>query len=109
MKKKPSYKLSAEEEKMEVEMSQGEWKSLPKDQLEKLKGELVKAAKKQLKEARVNLRLNSMDVEKIRLKALQEGIPYQTLISSVIHKYATDQLVDRLSIQRVAQSMGIKR
>jgi predicted DNA binding CopG/RHH family protein len=47
------------------------------------------------KNAQVNIRLSSKDIEAIQKKALEEGIPYQTLIASVIHKYVTGRLVDR--------------
>lgn len=46
----------------------------------------------------VNLRINHQDLDLLKLKAEQEGIPYQTLISSILHKYLTDQLVEEKSI-----------
>jgi predicted DNA binding CopG/RHH family protein len=36
----------------------------------------------------INLRLSERDLHRIKTKALQEGVPYQTLIASLIHKYA---------------------
>ena len=47
------------------------------------------------KDRRVNLRLSSAELSDIQTRALQEGIPYQTLIASVVHKYVTGRLVDR--------------
>ena len=47
------------------------------------------------KNRRVNLRLTEQDYDFAHIKALQEGIPYQTLLSSVIHKYLTGQLVEK--------------
>ena len=44
---------------------------------------------------RVNIRLSSADVRDIQALALREGIPYQTLISSILHKYVTGRLVER--------------
>lgn len=44
---------------------------------------------------RVNLRLLESDITRIKGKAVKEGLPYQTLIKSVVHKYATGQLVDK--------------
>jgi predicted DNA binding CopG/RHH family protein len=46
------------------------------------------------KDKRITMRLSSMDLESIQARAVEEGIPYQTLISSVIHKYVTGRLVD---------------
>lgn len=45
-----------------------------------------------IKDRRVNIRLNSMDLHDIQARALQEGMPYQTLIASVLHKYVTGRL-----------------
>ena len=44
------------------------------------------------KDRRVNLRLSSRDLDAIKKRALLEGLPYQTLISSVIHRYAAGTL-----------------
>lgn len=47
-----------------------------------------------IKDRRVNIRLSTGDLQDIQIKALEEGMPYQTLIASVLHKYATGRLVD---------------
>jgi predicted DNA binding CopG/RHH family protein len=47
------------------------------------------------KDKRITLRLSSFDLDAIQAKAIEEGIPYQTLISSILHKYAIGLLVDR--------------
>ncbi|GBE05955.1 MAG TPA: antitoxin [Nitrospirae bacterium] len=73
------------------------------------KGELrpVRKAKKELqsyqvyaratfqKDKRVNIRISTRDLEGIQKKALEEGIPYQTLISSVLHKYLSGRLKEK--------------
>lgn len=48
-----------------------------------------------IKDRRVNIRLSSGDLSDIQVKALEEGIPYQTLIASVLHKYVTGRLAER--------------
>lgn len=48
-----------------------------------------------LKDRRVNILLASGDLRDIQVKALEEGIPYQTLIASILHKYITGKLADR--------------
>ena len=48
-----------------------------------------------IKDRRVNIRLSSGDLSDIQAKALEEGMPYQTLIASVLHKYVTGRLADR--------------
>lgn len=48
-----------------------------------------------LKDRRVNIRLSSADLMDIQTRALEEGMPYQTLIASILHKYVTGRLQDR--------------
>ncbi|MFZ5484946.1 MAG: hypothetical protein ACOZB0_12015 [Pseudomonadota bacterium] len=48
-----------------------------------------------IKDRRVNIRLSSGDLNDIQVKALEEGVPYQTLITSVLHKYVTGRLAER--------------
>jgi len=48
-----------------------------------------------IKDRRVNIRLSSGDLRDIQVKALEEGLPYQTLIASVLHKYVTGRLAER--------------
>jgi predicted DNA binding CopG/RHH family protein len=50
-----------------------------------------------VKDKRVNIRLSSADLSDIQIRALQEGVPYQTLIASVLHKYVTGRLSDTKS------------
>ena len=63
------------------------------------KGELakIKAAARAtaIKDRRVNIRLSSGDLSDIQVRALEEGIPYQTLIASVLHKYVTGRLAEQ--------------
>jgi len=47
-----------------------------------------------VKDQRINIRLSASDLRDIQVKALQEGMPYQTLIASVLHKYVTGRLAD---------------
>jgi len=44
------------------------------------------------KDARINIRLSSKDLRGLQKRALAEGIPYQTLIASVLHKYVEGRL-----------------
>ncbi len=47
-----------------------------------------------VKDRRVNIRLSSSDLQDVQVKAMQEGVPYQTLIASVLHKYVTGRLTE---------------
>jgi predicted DNA binding CopG/RHH family protein len=48
-----------------------------------------------IKGRRVNIRLSAGDLQDIQVRALQEGMPYQTLIASILHKYITGRLEER--------------
>lgn len=87
MKKKRTVKLDADEQALSDSYDAEEWKSVSN-----LKQEVSlakKAAKNSLrKDARINIRLSTTDLRRIKQKAAFEGIPYQTLIASILHKYA---------------------
>lgn len=50
------------------------------------------ASKAFKKDKRINIRISSRDLEAIQKRALEEGLPYQTLIASILHKYASGTL-----------------
>ena len=50
-----------------------------------------------IKDRRVNIRLSSGDLGDIQVRAMEEGVPYQTLIASVLHKYVTGRLSEKPS------------
>ena len=53
------------------------------------------AREKSRKDRRINIRISSRDLEELRIRARAEGMPYQTLIASVLHRYVSGRLVDR--------------
>ena len=71
----------------------GEWTAVP-DESADIAHYRAAASKALLKNKRVNIRLSSMDLEGLQAKAAQEGLPYQTLIASVLHKYVSGRLVN---------------
>ena len=71
----------------------GQLKSIAsKSELAKFKAAARASA---IKDKRVNIRLSSVDLTDIQVKAMEEGVPYQTLITSVLHKYVNGKLVER--------------
>jgi predicted DNA binding CopG/RHH family protein len=71
----------------------GQLKSIAsKSELAKFKAAAGASA---IKDKRVNIRLSSVDLTDIQVKAMEEGVPYQTLITSVLHKYVSGKLVER--------------
>jgi predicted DNA binding CopG/RHH family protein len=62
----------------------------------KLQSQLKRAARKHLdKESKMNIRIDPYELGKIKEKAEMEGLKYQTLVKSVLHKYITGQLIDK--------------
>jgi predicted DNA binding CopG/RHH family protein len=47
------------------------------------------------KDKRMNIRISERDLRNLKLRALEEGIPYQTMVSMVLHKYVSGQYVER--------------
>ncbi|NOQ47202.1 MAG: hypothetical protein GQ559_11135 [Desulfobulbaceae bacterium] len=85
-------KLDAEEKEILRDFEAGEFKSVLTPERKK---QLAKAAKETFKkDKRINIRLSSHDLEAIQRRALEEGMPYQTLVSSIIHKYVSGSLYD---------------
>jgi len=83
--------ISKDEKELLRSVEDGEWESVPDLQTELKRYQAI--AKNSLKkDQRINIRLASKDLMGLQTKAMQEGLPYQTLISSVLHKYVTGQL-----------------
>jgi predicted DNA binding CopG/RHH family protein len=57
----------------------------------------------------INIRISQQDLENLRRSAEQEGIPYQTLISSVLHKFLSGRLVDEISIRKSVEILSGRR
>ena len=84
--------LDREEQELLATFDAGKWQSV---QEPNRSPELQSYAKAAIaKDKRITLRLSSADLAGIQARAIEEGIPYQTLISSVIHKYVTGRLVE---------------
>ena len=63
-----------------------------------------------IKDRRINIRLSSPDLMDIQAKAMEEGIPYQTFIAGVLHRYAAGRLVEKplTRVQRPRRVAGPK-
>ncbi len=85
MKKTKKPTLSAEEKKILVGIEAGEFKSVPK--LKQKISRYSEIAKNTLaKNKTISIRISGVDLMKLKAKAVQEGMPYQTLISSSLHR-----------------------
>jgi predicted DNA binding CopG/RHH family protein len=88
-------KLDAEEKELLASYEADEWQSVDNLEAEKQAySEYATATFK--KDRRVNIRISSKDLEALQKRALEEGLPYQTLIASVLHKFVNGRLVERI-------------
>ena len=95
-------KLSKEEKNLEDKIFSETWPSVGKKKLT----EYRKSASNHLKkDARLNIRISSSDLKLIKDKAAEEGLPYQSLVSSLIHKYASDELIDRRQVKAIVREL----
>lgn len=80
------YELTKEEKQLLKEIEAGEWKSVKN--FEKVKKQLMQAARYTLNKTKnINIRISEKVLLQLKAKAAQEGIPYQTLASSILHKF----------------------
>ena len=87
-------KLDKFEKNLEDSISKGEWKSVLNLSAEKKRLTLV--AKSTIKKNKtMNIRVNEADLNSLKARALEEGIPYQTLVTSILHKYVSGKLIER--------------
>ena len=87
-------KLEAEEKELLQSYEADEWQTVDNlNEAKEVYSEYARATYK--KDKRVNIRISSKDLEAIQKRALEEGLPYQTLISSVLHKFVSGRLIER--------------
>jgi predicted DNA binding CopG/RHH family protein len=89
-KNRNTAKLNREEQKTLESVERGEWQTV-KNYTKELAIAKKAASNSLRKDARINIRLSSADLERIKQAAANEGLPYQTLITSILHKYAAQQ------------------
>jgi len=87
-------KLDKDEQEILESFERGEWKSV-----QNIKSEITKhqnyARRTLKKDKRVNIRISSKVLEEIQTIAVENGIPYQTLMSSVLHRYVSGYLIEK--------------
>ena len=82
-----------EERELIRSVERGEWE--PAADADQLKKEFVQAARNTIKkDARMNIRISQNDITALKTKAMEEGLPYQTLVASILHKYITGRLIE---------------
>ena len=92
--KKSFMPIDQEEKELMESIEFDEWQ--PVKNIEPEKEKAIAAARNTLKkDKRINLLLTQKDYHQIQIKAIEEGLPYQTLIYSLVHKYLNDSLASR--------------
>lgn len=92
--------LTAEEK--EIEARSSEFGPVSAAKRNRIKAILEKSRKTK----NINIRISEHDLARLRQRSEEEGIPYQTLIASVLHKYVSDRLVDEKDILKSLQLIG---
>ena len=87
-------RLDKEEKDLLDSYERGEWKSVKnlKEEIEKHRGYARQTLKK---DKRVNIRISSMVLDELQTRAVEDGMPYQTLISSILHRFVTGKLIEK--------------
>ena len=91
------YEFDSNEKIIEEEAR--EYKPVSEKKKKKIESILGKSLKKKV----ITLRLNDSDLEQIKSIANNEGIPYQTLISSILHKYINNRFVDKNEVFKISE------
>jgi predicted DNA binding CopG/RHH family protein len=87
-------KLDTSEKEILESVEGGEWRSVKG--AKRARSRYARYARATFrKDRRLNIRISSKDLEVIQKRALEEGLPYQTLVSSLLHKYASGRLRER--------------
>jgi predicted DNA binding CopG/RHH family protein len=87
--------LTPDEKSLLDSVERGEWKRIP--EFEREADRYTEAARTALrKDRRVNIRMTERDLVRFKKTAFHEGLPYQTLISSILHKYINGRLAEKV-------------
>jgi predicted DNA binding CopG/RHH family protein len=86
-------KLDKYEKEILESFEKGEWQEI-KNMKKEIKKYTRYAKATIKKDKRINIRISQKDLESLQKIAMEEGIPYQTMISSVLHKYVNGRLVE---------------
>ena len=80
----------------QIEHAASSFRPLPREKRHKVEEIITRVRKSHT----VNIRIAGSVLEEIKRRSQREGIPYQTLISSILHKYVTDRLIDEEAIRK---------
>jgi predicted DNA binding CopG/RHH family protein len=95
-------KLKLDKYEREIEKTAEAYKPVSGKELHKIEGVLERIKKTR----NVNIRISEAVLEELKKRSREEGIPYQTLISSILHKYVTNRLIDEKAIRKTMQLLS---
>jgi predicted DNA binding CopG/RHH family protein len=99
-------KLTPEEKKILESFERGEWVAVPDAEAEVKKHQRY-ARNTLKKDKRINIRISSHDLDRLQLMAVEDGLPYQTLISSILHRFVSGRFEEKPSqINRMNELQG---
>ena len=96
------FELDQDEQEILEAFEAGEFVSELTSERRAYLAQLAEASAK--KDKRINIRISSRDLSAIQRRALEEGVPYQTLVSSILHKYVSGSLYDVTANKRPPQA-----
>ena len=100
-----SSHVNGEEEELRESLERGEWKSV--EDLEEAQAEARRYAEATLrKDRRMNIRMTERDLRNLKVRAAEEGVQYQTLVTMILHKYVTGRLVERDRVGSASDDEG---
>jgi len=89
----------------QIERSAGQFRPVSKKKAQRVEGILQRARKSR----NINIRIAESDLIRLRRRSQAEGLPYQTLIASVLHKYLSDRLMDEKAIRKSVKLLQANR
>jgi predicted DNA binding CopG/RHH family protein len=104
----PFDPLDAEERELIDSVERGEWREA--GDVRRLKEQALEYAEATIrKDKRMNIRISERDLRNLKRRALEEGIPYQTMVSMVLHKYVSGQYVERPPLSEEGENRSGRR
>jgi predicted DNA binding CopG/RHH family protein len=89
-------KTKLDKDERAIERSAAGYRPVSKNERQKIENVLDRIRKTR----NINIRLSENVLERLKQRALDEGLPYQSLIASILHKYVSDKLIDEAAMRR---------
>ena len=87
--------IDEEERDLIISLENGEWKEIEENEEYKLQAKKYAEATMK-KDKRMNIRISERDLKNLKIRAMEEGLPYQTLVSMILHKYVSGKLLEKV-------------